>query len=192
MLPKDAAAPRRCGMVTLGPLTLGADALADIRAYLRIELDEEDPLLLALGAAALRHCEAFVGQVLITRPATERLNVSREWQRLGATPVNAITAVAGIPAEGAPFLLPVDSYAIDIDANGDGWIRVNQPGAAGRVDVTFTAGLANDWAALPEAIRLSAARLTAHLHVSRDGTDDAGPPAAVAALLRPWRRMRLS
>jgi uncharacterized phiE125 gp8 family phage protein len=178
-------------MATLAPLVLGADALDDVRAYLRIEQDEEDPLLLALTAAALRHCEGFLGLSLIERTAIERLNVSSQWQRLGTTPVRSITLVTGVPAEGATFTLLPDTYAIDIDANGDGWIKIDQPSSAGRVDVTCSAGLATAWSDLPEGIRLAAIRLTAHLHVSRDSSNDAGPPAAVAALLRPWRRMRL-
>jgi hypothetical protein len=67
---------------------------------------------------------------------------------------------------------------------------VTQPGSAGRVEVTATAGLAPEWEALPEAIRLGVLRLVGHLHLYRDSADDRGPPAAVAALLRPWRRMR--
>jgi uncharacterized phiE125 gp8 family phage protein len=170
-------------MVTLAPLVLGDDALSDVRAYLRIEQDEEDPLLLALIGSALRHAETFTGQVLIARSGTASVKASRDWQRIPATPVRAITSITD---------LPVGSYTMDIDANGDGWVRVNQPGSAARVEVNFTAGLATDWASLPEPVRLAIVRLTAHLHVSRDGADDAGPPAAVAALLRPWRRMRLS
>ncbi len=179
-------------MLTLQPLVLGEDALSDLRAWLRVENEEEDPLLLALIAAAVLHAEAFTGQTFIVRPALERLNACSDWRRLGATPVRALTSVTGIPAEGAAFLLPVSDYAIDIDGNGDGWVRVTNPGAAGQIDIRYEAGLATQWAGLPEPIRLGAVRLTGYLHTHRDGDDDAGPPAAVAALLRPWRRMRLS
>jgi uncharacterized phiE125 gp8 family phage protein len=178
-------------MLTLNPLVLGEDALADLRAWLRMETEEEDPLLLALVAAAVRHCEAFAGIILIKRSGTARLAVSSDWKLLPVTPVRSITNVMGIPAEGAAFLMPASDYAVDIDANGDGWIRVLNAGAAGRIDVTVDAGLATDWASLAEPIRLAALRLTGYLHTHRDEADDAGPPAAVAALLRPWRRMRL-
>src|SRR3546814_6993895 len=83
----------------------------------------------------------FVGQALILREEVQRLPVSREWQRLRWTPVSAITGVTGVPAEGAAFALPIGAYGVDIDGNGDGWVRVTAPGAAGRVDVTFMAGL---------------------------------------------------
>jgi uncharacterized phiE125 gp8 family phage protein len=179
-------------MLTLEPLVLGEDALSDLRAWLRVECEDEDPLLLALIAAGVRHAEAFTGMALIARPGVARIAASSDWKRLPVTPVRSITAVTGIPAEGASFVLPAGDYAVDIDSYGDGWVRVMNAGAAGRIDVSFTAGLAETWEDLPEPVRLAALRLTGYLHANRDGDVDGGPPAAVAALLRPWRRMRLS
>lgn len=139
---------------------------------------------------------AVSGQVLIARGFSQVLapraistpGSGRRWQRLGRTPVRAITAVEALPAEGAPTALPSGGYAIDIDANGDGWVRVIDDGAA-RVRVRFEAGLAAEWNGLPDALRQGVVRLTAHLFAHRDAADDAGPPAAVTALWRPWRRI---
>jgi uncharacterized phiE125 gp8 family phage protein len=178
-------------MLTLEPLVLGDEALSDLRAWLRVETEDEDPLLLALIAAGVRHAEAFTGMVLIARPCTARIAASPDWKRLPATPVRSITSVTGIPAQGVGFVLPASDYAVDIDAYGDGWVRVMNAGTARRIDVGLTAGLADTWVDLPEPVRLAALRLTGYLHANRDGDGDAGPPAAVAALLRPWRRMRL-
>jgi uncharacterized phiE125 gp8 family phage protein len=87
--------------------------------------------------------------------------------------------------------LPSGSYAVDIDAGGDGWVRVLEAGGATRVRVSGTAGLAVDENDVPEPIRQGVLRLVAHLFTARDG--DAGePPAAVTALWRPYRRMRLA
>lgn len=167
-----------------------AGAIDPIRAYLRIDHAGDDAALLALAATAIRLGEGFCGQVLIARTLDEVVPVAREWRRLATTPVRAIAAIAGLPAEGAAFPLPVDAYAIDIDANGDGWLRVTAPGSAGRARVTMDAGMAADWATLAEPIRQGVVRLVAHLHLHGDGGDSA-PPAAVAALWRPFRRMRL-
>ena len=70
---------------------------------------------------------------------------------------------------------------------------VTAPGSAARLAVRFTAGLAPSWETLPEALRHGILRLAAHQHRERE-TSGAGPipPAAVAALWRPWRRMRLT
>jgi uncharacterized phiE125 gp8 family phage protein len=94
-----------------------------------------------------------------------------------------------LPAEGAAFALPADSYAIDIDANGDGWVRVTAAGAAGRVRMTFAAGAAAGWGDLPPPIAQGVVLLAAHCLEAR--IEGAAPPAVVAALWRPWRRMRL-
>src|SRR3546814_17264680 len=97
--------------------------------------------------------------------------------------------VTGLPAEGAVFALPIGAYGVDIDGNGDGWVRVTASGAAGRVDVTFMAGLATDLAGLPEAIRQGVVRLAAHLFATREGVGGA-PAAVVGALWRAWRGLR--
>src|SRR3546814_14688073 len=94
--------------------------------------------------------------------------------------------VTGLPAEGAVFALPIGAYGVDIDGNGDGWVRVTASGAAGRVDVTFMAGVAPDWAGLPEAIRQGVVRLAAHMFAQRGGEGSA-PPAVVGGTWRPWR-----
>ncbi len=179
-------------MLTIDPLVVSADAVDAAKTYLRIEQDEEDALIASLLAAAIRHCEAFLGLILLRRNAVDRLPVSAAWQRLSVTPALSITDATGIPTEGARFALPVEAYAFDMDGSGDGWVRVTQPGTARRVDVTVLAGLAADWDTIPEPLRLAVLRLTAHLHAYRDAPGDTGPPAAVAALLRPFRRMHLS
>ena len=51
-------------------------------------------------------------------------------------------------------------------------------------NVTLSAGR------VPEAIRQGIVRMTQHLHDARDGTG-VGPPAMIAALWQPWRRLTL-
>ena len=178
-------------MYSIDPVPVAAEAVDALKTYLRIESDEEDALLAGLLTAAIRHGEGFTGQIFLRRSVTDRMAVSPAWQRLCATPVQAISSVTGLPAEGASFALSPPAYAIDIDGNGDGWVRVPSPGAAGRIDVAFVAGITADWEGLPETLRHGVLRLAAHLHAVRDDPRDPGPPAIVAALWRPWRRMRL-
>src|SRR3546814_679760 len=118
-----------------------AGAREEVKAWLRLETEEEDAIVDRLVRSAIGCCEGFVGQALILREEVQRLPVSREWQRLRWTPVSAIMGVTGLPAEGAVFALPIGAYGVDIDGNGDGWVRVTASGAAGRVDVTFMAGV---------------------------------------------------
>jgi hypothetical protein len=47
------------------------------------------------------------------------------------------------------------------------------------------------WSEVPEALRQGMVRLAAHLYAHRDREEGAGPPAAVTALWRLWRRLGL-
>ena len=88
----------------------------------------------------------------------------------------------------ARSVVSADNHAIDIDASGDGWVRMSS-GPTATIRVRYQAGMAANWNGVPEPLRQGIVRLVAHMHLHRDG--DQSPPAAVAALWRPWRRMRL-
>jgi uncharacterized phiE125 gp8 family phage protein len=168
-----------------------AGALADLKQWLAITGAGEDDALTALLGAALDTCEAFTGAMPLAAGCEEVHPAHREWLALAARPVQAIAGIEGIPAEGPRFALAPDAYEIELDADGTGRVRLLRQGAAGRIAVRFDAGLAPGWSALPESLRHGVIRLAAELHRARDGATTGTPPAAVAALWRPWRRMRL-
>jgi uncharacterized phiE125 gp8 family phage protein len=163
--------------------------LSEAQAFVRVETGEEEAMLAGLVRSASALCEAFLNQVVIARDFSEELTATASWQRLRLSPMQAITSVEAIEA-GVATSLPMTSYASDIDTSGDGWVRVADPGAIGRVRVNGTAGMASQEHDVPEPIRHGVLRLVAHLYASRDGP--AGdPPTAVTALWRPYRRTRL-
>ncbi|HZF42129.1 MAG TPA: hypothetical protein VEZ48_01825 [Sphingomonadaceae bacterium] len=177
-------------MITEDKPTPGPDALADAKAQLRVDGAADDAAITALVAAALGVCEAFVGQMLLARGVEESVVATGAWTRLGRTPVREIVAVT---AGGAA--VPSDACAVDIDGNGDGWVRCGgaalfAPVRPARVRVSYRAGLAESWSALPEPLRQGVLRLVWHLYAERGGQPES-PPAAVAALWRPFRRMRI-
>jgi hypothetical protein len=156
-------------MVVSGvPPAVIAAVVGEVRAFLRME-EGEDALLERLAVSAVLIGEAFTGTLLIARGVEEMVAGSGTWQVLGAGPVSAIAA---------------GGHAVDIDADGRGWVR-----AAERVTVSYTAGLAADWAGVPGPVAQGVVMLAAHLFNDRGGASQ--PPAAVAALWRPYRRMRL-
>jgi uncharacterized phiE125 gp8 family phage protein len=165
---------------------VAAVSLFEVKAFLRLDRDDEDALLAGFIRTATALCEAFTGQWLMARDGEARLAADGGWQRLTVLPVLAITGVR----DGAGPL-PPDAFEVDIDTSGTGWVRLTNPSGAGRPVVSFRAGLANDWNGLPEALRQGLIRLVAHLFTHRDAADAGPPPAAVAALWRPWRRMRI-
>lgn len=164
-------------------------ALAETKAWLRIETTDDDAALAALVRSAVGMAEDFCGQMMFVRPGTEVLNASATWQRMRVCPVRSITAARSLTADGVSALLAADAWAMDISGDGDGWVRLMQQEAASRVEVDLTAGIAADWTALPDALRQGIVRLAAHLFVERENSVPA--PAIVTALWRPWRRMRL-
>lgn len=170
------------GAVALG-LADRARAVATIKARLRIVSTDEDALIAGFAEAALGLAERVTGQATIARAMEQELRGCGGWQRLAARPVRSIDAVTD-PMDVA---LPVGSYAVDIDREGMGWVRLTVGQA---VRVGFTAGLAMDWDGLPPGVREGATMLAAHLFDDRTG--QAPVPAAVSALWRPFRTMRLA
>lgn len=168
-----------------------AASLDELKAYLRIETDGEDAVLAGLLRSAATLCEQFVGQWLIVRGARETVAATQGWQRLGARPVMAIEAVEAVDGDGVAQPLPVDAYAIDIDAAGDGWVRSTRADERRRLAVRYRAGMAAEMNGLPEALRQGIVRLAAEHFMAR-GNEGGAPPAVVSALWRPFRRMRLA
>lgn len=168
-----------------------AISVTEAQAFVRIETGEEEALLAGLVRTATSLCEAFLNQVLIARDFSETLAATSEWQRLSLAPVRSIGSAELIAADGSASPLSAGAYAIDIDAAGDGWFRLLDPGSARRVRVQGVAGLASAQNDVPEPIRQGVLRLVGHLFATRDG-DGGEPPAAVTAMWRPYRRMRLA
>src|SRR3954469_19650556 len=167
-------------------LVLPPEAAGAAKGFLRVERGDEDGLIAGLVGAAAELCEGFTGQALLARGFAETMPASRAWQRLMRTPVRSITLVEALPAAGPAQALASGDYAIDIDASGDGWVRLTEPGevrrirggspggAAGvrltepgevrRIRVGYQAGVAVAWADLPAALRHGILRLAAHFY----------------------------
>ena len=181
----------RRAMIT--PPVLAPAALGELKEWLAISTGGDDAALGALLRTALETCEAFTGALPLVALCEEVLPASSAWQALATRPVQAVTWVEGIPAEGARFAIPVADYAVELSADGGAMFRLVRQGAVGRVAVRFSAGLAADWDALPDGLRHGVLRLAAHHYRQRESdASQLMPPAAVAALWRPWRRMRVA
>ena len=126
-------------------------SLNEARGWLRLGPTIDDAVVAGLVRAATNICEAFVGQWLIRRGARDTVPADGRWHRLAARPVVAIGAVAAVDDAGAVTPLPVEAYAIDIDASGDGWVRAVRPGD--RLAVDYQAGMATDLNGVAEPLR---------------------------------------
>ena len=177
-------------MLVPDPLVATADLIDAIKTFLRIEGDDDDPMLAALGVSALASSEAHIGEALIERGFTETRDIGTCWVQLAAGPVVSITSVRGTDGSG----LPIESYGVDLDDGGGGRVRLTG-GPARRVVIAYRAGRAARWSALDEPLRHGVVRLVAHRFASREtgvASSDAAMPGDVTALWRSARRLRLS
>jgi uncharacterized phiE125 gp8 family phage protein len=186
-------------------------SLAEAQAFARIETDDEEALIAGLIRTASGLCEAFIGQVVIAREFQASIPATSDWQRLSVTPVRSIDLVEVVANDGSRMAMAADGFALDIDSKGDGWVRLTRVPLPeltavaalmgedrimpeylrqGYVSVSGTAGIALTENDVPEPIRQGVLRLVASLFAARDG-DGGDIPAAVTALWRPYRRMRL-
>ena len=166
--------------------------LSEVKAFLRISVGDEDALLAGFVRAAVELCESFTGRALIERTVAEMVAAATVRTRLTGAPVRAVESVATIDQAGEATLLDAEAYTAEVDAAGEGWVRLRAATDAKRLRVTYRAGLAADWNGIPEMLRHGIVRQAAHLYQRRGEAEDAGMPAAVTALWRRWRRLRLN
>ncbi len=169
------------------PAAVLADAGAATATFLRLADGAEAPLVQRLAAVAIGAAERFLGVALIARAFEDVVAADGAWHRLAAEPARSIAGVTTLPADAAPSVLPVADYRIDIAADGRGWAWVK--GGAPLAAVAYVAGLATDWADVPPPIALGVVATAARLFTDREAASVPAPD--VAALWRPFRRLRL-
>ena len=178
--------------VLAAPVDLPSEALSELKGWLGITTPASDAALAALLRAGLELCEGFIGAMPLLSECEEMLPAVPGWQTLATRPVQAITALEAVLFDGTRTALPASAYAVELDADGAGRIMVLNGGGASRIAVRFSAGMA-EWAELPDALRQGVVRYAANAWSERESAVPAAAlPAAVAALWRPWRRMRLT
>ncbi len=161
-------------------------SVAEVRDWLRLGRASDDAPVAAAIRAAASLCEAMIGQLLLVRTVSQPIAAPQQWTALTHRPV---VEVAGLYQGAAQ--LPPDAWTSRILPSGDGAVRLLPAGAAapsGPWRAAYRAGMADDPAGLPEALRQGLVRMAAHLLGARDG-GDGPPPAIVAALWAPWRRL---
>ena len=166
-------------------------ALAELKHWLGITRTADDVQLTALIGAGVEACEAFTGVTPLASTIEETRDASHEWTRLATMPIARVVSVETLDSEGVRTVLGEDEYELHLSGDGAGQLRLRRGPFVSRVVLTLEAGLAPDWASLPDGLRHGILRFAAFLH--REGEQGASePPAAIAALWRPWRRLRIA
>lgn len=165
-------------------------SLDEARSWLRLGASVDDAVVAGLIRAAASICESFVGQWLMIREAEEVVAVTGSQIRLAVRPVAGIEAVTLLSAAGGESEVAEAKLGLRISSDGTGWLSIADTGDADRARIRYRAGMAPDVNGIPEAIRHGILRMMQHLHTARDGEAGA-PPAMIAALWQPWRRVGL-
>jgi len=165
-------------------------SLTEARGWLRMGTTVDDAVVAQMIRAATNVCEAFIGRRLIVRAAEEEVALRAGVAQLSIRPVVGVDAVTLLTAASGETVLEESDYRLTIGRDGTARVAPTAAGTAGRLRILYRAGLAVGANDIPEAIRQGIVRLVQHLHEARDGAGTA-PPAAVAALWQPWRRVGL-
>ena len=179
-------------------------ALADIKAFLKVEHDDEDALIGALVAAARLHVEAAVRRLLVAQGWRLTLDAwptasgpSGRLVEIPLGPVLEIASVAVLDADGVPVPLEASAWTAET-AGIPARIHVRDAPAPGLplggIRIDYTAGYgdpADVPAPLVQAVRL----LAAHWYEAREPVAFGGPatrvPETVTALIAPYRVLAL-
>lgn len=177
-------------------------SLAEAKAFLRIEHDDEDDIVTALIAGSRIHIEAQTRRALITQ--SWRL-VRDCWPAGGILPVlpaplRALVAVRVYNEAGETQAIPVEQFTIDkvsapaIVAPASGAPLTPGRAIAG-IELDFEAGYGDDAADVPEPLRHAMRLLVAHWYENRALISATGEvaivPAAVSSLIAPYRVVSL-
>lgn len=165
-------------------------SLDEARSWLRLGASTDDAAVAGLIRAAANICESFVGQWLVMREAEAVGTVTGGEIRLSVRPVVTVEAVTLLAAGGGESAVAEADLGLRLSSDGTGWLSIAGAGDGDRARIRYRAGMAADVNAIPEAIRHGILRMMQHLHGARDGETGA-PPAMIAALWQPWRRVGL-
>ncbi len=145
-------------IIDLSPPVAEPLTLAEVRAHLRLDTDDEDELLLSLITVAREHLEQETGLVLAVRnfrlcldawPDDGILTIARG-------PVRQVTDVTVYDGEGEATAVPLDGHLLDGEARPARlWLRdVPAPGRVlNGIEVEFVAGFGESGAEVPDTLK---------------------------------------
>ncbi|MGD9866731.1 MAG: head-tail connector protein [Hyphomicrobiales bacterium] len=177
-------------------------SLAEAKAHLRLDGDDEDALVTSLIATARTHVERTLDLALLTQGWSLLLD---RWPDAGPVgiplaPVQSVTSVEVADAGGGKETFAAEHYFLDAASTparltptgSQPWPRPGRRAAG--IEIAFTAGFGDEADDVPPPIRQALLLLAAHWFETREPVSLAGAvevPATVAALLAPYRRVCL-
>lgn len=182
---------------SLDPATAEPVSVAALKEWARIDRDDEDELIEALGRAARETVEATTGLALSVRRFRLVLDSvpANGWIELVRRPLGTVTAIAAYGRNGERRDFDIGEAVIE-RVLGVEAIRLSpavRQAATNGVEVEFEAGFTPE--SVPEDIRLALKKIVATSYELRGavpvGQQPAILPRAATALVAPYRRIGL-
>jgi uncharacterized phiE125 gp8 family phage protein len=176
-------------------------ALAEAKAYLRVETSDEDETIAALIAAARLHVEAQTRRALITQSWRLTLDAWPECGRvtLRPAPLQSLSAARVYDANNVAHALDLQNFVPDLAAssiNFASWAVAQPERAASGIELDVVCGYGDGAEVVPEALRQAIRLLVAHWYENRGlvvpgAMSLASLPSTAAALIAPYRMVSL-
>ena len=171
-------------------------ALAEMRAFLRLDDTAEDELVAALIRTARECVEAKSGRRLIAQ--TWRIALDT-WPgdrvvELPLSPLMAVESVRVFEADGAPITLAVSQYRVDASSDPACVVidaAASVPAQPQGIEIEFRVGYGVAADAVPQPLRHAVRMLAAHWFENRGDEPDRAPAPDVLALIAPFRGARI-
>jgi len=184
------------------PPALEPVALADAKAHLRLDTDDDDQLVTAAIVAARVHVEALTRRLLIEQGWRVWLD---RWPgnnaiSLRPAPLIAVDSITVYDADGSPTVIDSDDYEVDAASVPGRLVLTGGAPAIARkavngIEIDVTAGYGASSVDVPAPLRQAIMMLVAHWYEHRGavGHDMAGsvPPHGFDALIAPYRILSL-
>lgn len=170
-------------------------SLAEAKAHLRVDHDDQDDLITAQIKAATAYLDGYagiLGRALVTQTWRQDFATFADRLPLPVSPVIAIVSVSYFDAGNVQQVVDPGNYALHADRRGvhvalqtgNAWPRTF--GCVDAVSVTFSAGYGAA-ADVPEPIRQAILLIVQRLFDGADTEIDAAIDRVVHALIAPYR-----
>ena len=173
------------------PAGLSGAPLAELKQWLAVTTDTDDTLLEGLLGAAHAMCTRFTGLIAFKSEVRETFAADRLAYQLRTAPVLYFVDATAIDQNFDRRLLQETEVSFERCGDEGGRMILSAPISEPQVEAHFYAGLADEWDQVDEGLRHGIIRYAAHQYRERESGPTENPPASVAALWRPYRRMHL-
>lgn len=172
-------------------------SLAEAKAHLRVESNDEDGLITALVAAVTAYLDGYagiLGRAIVTQTWQQDFDILERVLRL-PLPASGISSITVRSRDGTLSTIASENYALKHDARGslvrfkDSYSLPGDLYETAAIAVTFVAGYGAA-AAVPVAIKQAMLLIVAYWHLNREANtagNSNNTPVSAEALLAPYR-----